>query len=253
MESWCAHSSHQRDDNHAHLPVDGQEWCHAPTGHVLNTGRFHDGDCRLRQGGRWNDSPFGWCYGGSSAKRYSFIAWVRSDGRTKIARIVAGLALQVALAPDGTLWIQGGDLLHPKTAVLTLFDQAAKGIGSYVLQDTSFAAEFFTLRPTAQGVSLYSALEQRLVEISSDGRPTLDTPAPLSATHVTGFAATNDGELFLSTELHSADKISRFNRLIQQWETLNQSAERSFSVLYGIEGHDLVMNDGRVIRFSNGC
>ena len=83
---------------------------------------------------------------------YSSIAWVRPDGSTNIVRTAQGQARQVALAPDGSLWTQGRDLKHPKATVLTHFDQAAKVLGSYVLQNIPFTAEFFTLRASAQGV-----------------------------------------------------------------------------------------------------
>jgi hypothetical protein len=220
----------------------------------------------------------------SEGRAATFLAWISADGsNSQVIRTSPYRPAMVAVAPDGTLWTVGGEFatkptggmgptLVPNVGVIRHFDRTGQTLESFVPQVTvknplSLLRSRNTFRASEDRIAWYSA-EGRFVEISLAGRLLTDIsvqlPTDRAMNDSTGFALTNDGEVFLSSQYSDGNGggvVTRpvgvyiLDRSTQAWKPVLQeqgsgiAAQSRLGYICGVDGRNLVIKGDTVIKF----
>jgi hypothetical protein len=195
-----------------------------------------------------------------------FIAWISPDGmRSEVIQTLLYGPMHLAFAPDGTIWTAGRETLRADSGVLRLsasvirhFERSGKTLGSFVPQATILDRNVLYnirswLRASSDRVAWYSG--GKYVELAPDGRLVADITIR-SPGDETGFALTEKGEAFLSSEagsqlaVHILDRSTGSWRLVLQ-RTMTPGSPIDFGFVCGADGSRLVLHGFKRIKFYN--
>ena len=211
----------------------------------------------------------------------SFVATISPDGSVShTTRTSPYSPRHVAVAPDGTLWTEGRELINsatikadgkthhtvadyvvPGAGSVRHFDKAGKQVGAFLAQSTYHVPEGIGgndnfLRVSADRAVVYSGRDQRFVEIPFDGSTVTDISVALPAPNavITGIAVNEAGDVYISEE-HSQQGnkhlgICVFDRKSRSWVMVRERAARGDpNDFYGVYGADQA---GLVLSSANG-
>ncbi len=194
----------------------------------------------------------------SEGRGAPYIAIFSSDGASlRVIRTSPYSVRRVVFASDGTIWAFGRERdsskpshLRPEAGVIRRFDSEGKEIGSFVLQSSTALQELvYTnnyLAASANSIAWYCVPAQRYVEISLDGKVLSDIHVNMTGpAEVTGFALTDAGTAFISTETEKPLRwnFERLDRDRSEWVKAGEGD--GWIRLYGAHGNLLVVDGSR--------
>jgi hypothetical protein len=234
---------------------------------------FHDSD-RASDG----SIVFSGAAWSSEAQVASFIVWISPHGKT--ARIVSTspyFAYSLAIAPDGSVWTLGLELvdhravhpsLNPADGVLRNYDSSGKVIGTFWPQsgftsrDNLLRLTKGELRATSDRLFWYSYStkgEGALREIRLADMSITDFAAPTSDSNgpIYGFAVTNSNDVAVSVPDRKAQDIPTYclDRATATWAVLhapgfnNKKGSPISPYVVGSDGSKLVFRTGDELAF----
>jgi streptogramin lyase len=200
----------------------------------------------------------------------AFVAWAPAGGRNvQTVRTSPYSPMQIAVAPDGTIWTQGteariarldgrksanmADWLNSTAAVFRRFDQSGRTTGAFVPQSEIANPEsLISVRngfaAAEDKVVWYSSRGKEYIEISASGavRKISDLPLP-ERRDATGFAVTSKGDVLVSStnRPHQSDwRILRLDPAGKVWAEVSRASlgtvQPRLMWLYGADGEELV-------------
>ena len=213
----------------------------------------------------------------------SFVATISPDGSiSKTTRTSPYSARHVAVAPDGTLWTEGWEMVSsaalkaggkthhtaaesfvPGAGNIRHFDREGKLVVAFVAQSTFHIPEAIGgvdnfLRVSADRVVMYSGRDQKFVEIPFDGNPVIDIflALPVARARITGMAVNEAGDVYLSEEDSQQDHkhlgiwvLDRKNRSwVMTKERTFQGDPNDFYSVYGADQAGLVLSSANGLR-----
>lgn len=193
-----------------------------------------------------------------------FIGWLSPDGmRSEVIQTLVYGPMHLAFAPDGTIWTAGRETVRIDSGVLRLsasvirhFERSGKTLGSFVPQATILDRSVLYnirswLRTSSDRVAWYAG--GKYVEVAPDGRLVTDITIR-SPGDETGFALTENGDAFLSSQagsqlaVHILDRSTGSWRLVLQRKITPPSAI-DFGFICGADGSRLVLHGFKRIKF----
>ncbi len=200
----------------------------------------------------------GYALAGSASSRQgaaaTWLALISPQGEQRLIRLSPFYPFEVAIAPDGSVWVAGEDGSDPHGApneVLRRFSPRGAELGRYLPRATletgaavEYPAEGSHLAVTRDRVAWYSNSARIYKEFSPAGVPLLSVPGlPLrEPARVDGLALCEGGQVFVSvypvSALEKRSQIWRLDRQRGLW-TLAMEA-RSYCPVYGCDGDLLV-------------
>ncbi len=170
-----------------------------------------------------------------------------NGGAEKLIALNEYYAESLAVVSDDTVWTQGYFTSNDnRSGVFRHFDQAGLLIGSLVPEST-FASKLHLADPgngmawSGGRVGWYSPGEGRYIEISSEGKLSADLKTPvIQGEKMTGFALTEDGQVFLSTQTNSHPIHPVLYSLDKESGELRKEAPPEPIRLYGADGNSVV-------------
>jgi hypothetical protein len=192
-----------------------------------------------------------------------------ADSRPRqIYRLNPFYPYDVAIAPDGTYWVAGEEVINgeegsPHHDVIRRFGASGKELGGYLPRSTltvhgcCHPADDSFLVSSHDRIGWYSNTAREYIEFSPDGRQ-LTRVAGLPSDEygrVSGLGVCDDGGVFVSfTHLSHQDprpEIFTLDRASGDWKVVPRSGEAtvaSVSHVYGCDGNEVVAR----ARLSNG-
>jgi hypothetical protein len=182
---------------------------------------------------------------------------------------------RVAVAPDGTIWVAGIEILstppagksksllnliNPDGKIIRHLDALGNSLTSYIAQSTihdvsSLMASSNLMGSSSKRIAWYSASEQRYVEIAGEVITDLPVlPLPVPGARASGIALTDDGRTFVSIVYGGPKRVAilMLDQSRSKWLTIDDRVLGDrIQLLYGAEGGSLVgaLSNWRSIGF----
>lgn len=194
-------------------------------------------------------------------RQSSFLALFPPDGSAeRVVSLNDYYADRIVIAADGTVWTQGYSTAKnaANTDVFRHFDQSGIMINSTIPAST-FSSNLTLSDPndsmavSTDRVGWYAPREGRYIEISFDGKVTADVKTPIiqGSERVTGFALTDNDQVFISSSTNSQGQ--RGSKLYTVDKTDGQLIPISLPEdlrLYGADGNNLaVQTRASILKF----
>jgi hypothetical protein len=184
---------------------------------------------------RGSDGTFavaGWIAGQDLRPKEGFLSLVSPDHRTiQTTRPAPYFPMSVTIAPDGTLWTMGAEMvngnpngpgLDPRHGLIRHFDKNGSQIGSFVPRSDigKWPGLSGSMVSSKDRVGWYARSAQLYYEVTFEGKATRFSgiASPENRTSVNALALTDDNQVFAeASQPHKGSQLYRLDRTSGAW------------------------------------